>query len=49
MILGIDEAGRGPWAGPLVVDSQRCISDPQNQKWIQIHIKNSIIRACKQI
>jgi len=32
MILGIDEVGRGPWAGPLVVGAV-VLEDPQDDLW----------------
>ena len=32
MILGIDEVGRGPWAGPLVIGAV-VLGDPQNEIW----------------
>ena len=32
MILGIDEVGRGPWAGPLVIGAV-VLGDPQNKIW----------------
>lgn len=38
MILGIDEVGRGPWAGPLVIGAV-VLEDPEDQKWQ--HLKDS--------
>lgn len=35
MILGIDEVGRGPWAGPLVIGAV-VLGNPEDAKWTEL-------------